>query len=197
MTKPYALTLLIASLLLAGCGGADSKDGKDDSGKKGDDPKAAAAPARPETVELKDVDFAEYEAEIAKLKGRVVLVDCWAIWCTECLKAFPHTLELAEEHRDEGLTLVTLSFDDDGARAKALEFLGKKDAREINLRVKSGSSEESFEQWGIASGTLPHIKIYGRDGKVAKTLDAGTDLDAASFTHEDVAKAVEEVLAAE
>lgn len=200
MTRHHALVMLLA-LTLAGCGGGEKGDdtGKKD-GPKGDGHSAhepVATPPRPDKVEIKVVDHAQYEAEIAKLKGRVVLVDGWAMWCTECLKEFPHTLAFADTYGDLGLTVVTLSFDDEEQHDAAMSFLEKKNALVTNLRVKTGSSEESFEQWGIASGTLPHVKIYGRDGKVARTFDAGDDPDAPSFTHEDVESGIKEVLAAE
>jgi thiol-disulfide isomerase/thioredoxin len=141
------------------------------------------------------VDKSGYEAALAKHRGKVVVVDFWALWCTECLKEFKYTVEFSEKYADQGLVVVAMSFDDPGSEAVATQFLAKKNAKFPSLRSKFGSDAESFETWAIPSGTLPHVKIYGRDGKLLRTFDAGDDPDAPSFDHEDVEAAIKEILA--
>jgi thiol-disulfide isomerase/thioredoxin len=141
------------------------------------------------------VDKAGYDAVLAKHRGRVVVVDFWALWCTECLKEFKYTVEFAGKYEKQGLSVVAMSFDDEGTDATAGKFLAKQNAKFPTLRSKFGSDEESFETWAIPSGTLPHVKIYGRDGTLLKTFDAGDDPDAPSFGHEDVEAAIKAILA--
>ncbi|HTN03879.1 MAG TPA: TlpA disulfide reductase family protein, partial [Planctomycetaceae bacterium] len=69
----------------------------------------AAPPAGASAVEV--VDKAGYEKILARHKGKVILVDCWATWCVPCIKAFPKTVELSERYRKDGLAVVSLSFD--------------------------------------------------------------------------------------
>jgi thiol-disulfide isomerase/thioredoxin len=45
-------------------------------------------------------------ASLADLKGKVVLVDFWAVWCPPCVEALPHLRELAKEYKDKGLEVV-------------------------------------------------------------------------------------------
>lgn len=208
MLKQFTMALVLTlALSLSGCGGGAGGEAGKDGANAGKDkqPGADGKPAKvegsghskaphPTEVALVPVDHAEYEAEIAKLKGDVVVVDCWAMWCTECLREFDHTTGLAEKFGDQGFRVVTLSFDDESDQATALGFLKKKDAKLLNMRVKTGSAEESFEAWNIPSGTLPHVKIYGRDGKVVKVFDAGDTTSGPSFTHEDLEAAVKEQL---
>ena len=40
------------------------------------------------------------------LKGKVVLIDFWAVWCGPCIATFPHLREWHEKHSDEGLVIV-------------------------------------------------------------------------------------------
>lgn len=44
--------------------------------------------------------------KLADLKGKVVMVDFWAVWCGPCIATFPHLRELNKEYKDKGLEIV-------------------------------------------------------------------------------------------
>ena len=45
----------------------------------------------------------------ADLKGKVVLLDFWAVWCGPCIATFPHLREWQEKYADKGLVIVGLT----------------------------------------------------------------------------------------
>lgn len=151
-------------------------------------------PAKPDSITVKPVDLAEFEAEVAKHKGKIVLVDCWATWCLPCVKDFPKTLELGKTHASDGLVIISLSFDDlDKGQppAKVLKYLDSKQARIVNLISKLDLAKKGADVFDIDDGALPHYKLYGRDGKLLRKIASS---ETETVTHEDVIKAVKQAV---
>jgi len=48
-----------------------------------------------------------------KLRGKVVLIDCWASWCGPCMKQVPAVKKLYEKWHAKGLEVLGVSFDED------------------------------------------------------------------------------------
>ncbi len=52
--------------------------------------------------------------ELAKLKGKVVVVNYWATWCGPCRMEIPGFLEVYKQYKGKGLEIVGVSLDEDG-----------------------------------------------------------------------------------
>lgn len=148
-------------------------------------------------VEITLVDRAEFDAVVAGLRGKVVLVDCWATWCSPCVEQLPHSVELAKECAAEDLAVVTLDFDDPDAIEQVrttLAGVGANLANVTNLQCEQGSSPAAMAAFEITSGALPHYKLVDRAGKLRRTFE----LDPASerqFTPADIDAVVTTLLA--
>jgi thiol-disulfide isomerase/thioredoxin len=142
------------------------------------------------------VDRAEYDAALVSLRGKVVLVDCWATWCVPCLQQLPHSLELAEKYGSDGLAVLTLSFDDPSKSTQVQKVLASKGGDSLGTHYISqqGGSPASMDTFEITGGALPHYKLYDRTGKLRRTfaLDPAAERQ---FTPHDVSAAVTELLA--
>lgn len=151
----------------------------------------AAAPP----VSLALVDHAGLEAEIARHRGKVVVLDCWSTSCPPCVKEFPRLVALAEAYGDR-VVCLSLSFDYEGIGSPEdvvprvrtfLEAVGA--GRVVNLL---GREESDVLSKKLDIVSVPVVDVYGPDGGLVQRFDE----DAAAkrlgrpFTYDDVEAAV-------
>ncbi|HEU0208620.1 MAG TPA: TlpA disulfide reductase family protein [Candidatus Udaeobacter sp.] len=56
------------------------------------------------------------EVDLAKLRGKVTLIDFWATWCGPCVASLPELKRIYEECHSRGLEIIGISYDFDRAR---------------------------------------------------------------------------------
>ncbi len=144
-------------------------------------------------ITLRTVTPQQYDAEVAKHKGKVVLVDFWATWCIPCIKNFHHSVEWQKKYAKNGLVVLSVSMDagDEDTRKTALAFLQKQKAKIINLQSALGGEEEAMKAFGITGGALPHYRIYDKTGRLVKMFGADPENP---FGPEDIEAAVKKAL---
>jgi thiol-disulfide isomerase/thioredoxin len=116
------------------------------------------------SVEVEVVDVAGYEAAIAELKGKVVLVDFWATWCLPCMERFPETVAWSNEHEAEGLQVISVSMDSPDDVDSVKEFLAEQKADFRHLISQWGVGLKSMENFKIQGGGVPYYRLYDREG---------------------------------
>jgi len=60
---------------------------------------------------------------LAKLRGKVVLMNVWATWCGPCRKEIPELRAIHSAYKDKGLELIGVSVDADGSDDAIRSFL--------------------------------------------------------------------------
>jgi thiol-disulfide isomerase/thioredoxin len=154
-------------------------------------PEAAVPPA--DGIQLQQIDKAGLSAIIGHIPGKVVLIDFWATWCPACRTQLAHTVDLSRRFGPQGLVVISLACDDKNKTDEVLNVLRQENATFQNLRSAYGSDEQTFEDFEIEGGALPHYKLYDRKGKLLRTFASDPTADK-QFSLDDVDAAVVELL---
>src|SRR5947209_4243467 len=69
------------------------------------------------------VDFADSRrVKLSDLKGKVVVIDFWATWCSPCVKSVPTLVQLYEKYRARGLEILSITVDEQADLYKIAPF---------------------------------------------------------------------------
>jgi thiol-disulfide isomerase/thioredoxin len=66
------------------------------------------------------------EVDVAKLRGKVVLVEFWATWCGPCIAEVPNIKAVYEQYHDQGFEIVGVSIDNEKDRRKFIDLVAEK-----------------------------------------------------------------------
>ncbi len=121
---------------------------------------------------------------LADFKGKYVLLDFWASWCTPCREGNPHLKKLYAQYQGKGFEIIGIS--DDDSKPEAWKNAVKQDEIGIWKHVLRGlkQTKEGFDRsndisdnFGIHS--LPTKILIDKDGKIIGRYGGGGESDEA------------------
>jgi cytochrome c biogenesis protein CcmG/thiol:disulfide interchange protein DsbE len=128
---------------------------------------------------LKDLDGKT--VSLADFKGKVVVLDIWATWCPPCRAEIPHFIELQNEWKDKGVTVVGLSVDSTGA-ADVAKF-AKDHGMNYPIVMDTGTTASAY---GADQG-IPTTVVIDKNGNI---VASHLGLTEKSVFEDDIAKAL-------
>jgi len=117
------------------------------------------------------VDLDGAPLDLARLRGKVVIIDFWATWCGPCRDEAPRLVALQNQLGPRGLQLVGISLDDDAAPVR-------KFVREHNVNYPVAVGDAGLaKRYGTVLG-LPVKILVDRDGRMAARHSGAVDASA-------------------
>jgi peroxiredoxin len=158
------LTSLVLSALLCSCAGLDG----------------AAGPQSPSSTTGKAADFALGDLDgntvrLSDYKGKVVLLNFWATWCSPCASEQPHLEKLYRSYKDRGFVVLAVSMDGPETIAEVAPLVRSRGLTFPVLLDTETRVTGSMNPRRAAPFTL----VIGRDGTIAwqKASFANGDAD--------------------
>jgi len=109
--------------------------------------------------------------DLEGMRGKVVLIDCWATWCAPCLREMPHVKAAYDRYHARGFEVVGISSDDD---REALEKFVR-DNRIPWPQYFDGKGELNRFASEFNVGGIPTMWLMDRRG-VVRDLNAVSNL---------------------
>ncbi|MCI0380062.1 MAG: TlpA family protein disulfide reductase [Gemmataceae bacterium] len=149
---------------------------------------------------------------LSDLKGKVVLVDFWAVWCGPCIQTFPHLRDWTKEFGKDGFEIVGVTtyfevfgFDKEGGKLKRVgkeeslkpaqehdmikDFAGFHQLGHRLVTVTKEDWKKLGEDYKIRG--IPHAVLIDRRGNV-RMVRVGSGPENAAALHEEIRKLVAE-----
>jgi cytochrome c-type biogenesis protein len=130
-------------------------------------PLGYATPAPDFTLESLDGQ----NVTLSNLRGKAVLLNFWATWCTPCKIEMPWFVELQKQYGPQGLQIVGVAMDD-ADKGDIAEFAKKMG---VNYPVLLGKEAVGDAYGGVPA--LPESFFIGRDGKIVDRIIGLKDRD--------------------
>ncbi len=96
---------------------------------------------------------------LEQLKGKVVYLDLWALWCPPCLKSFPFMEQLKQKYSKRGLVVIAISLDENFEDAWV--FMNQTQASFVIAHNIRGDIATLYDVQA-----MPSTYLIGRDGKI-------------------------------
>ena len=119
-------------------------------------------------VTFKDAEGKKYT--INDFKGKIIVIDVWATWCSSCLKNMPKFMELIKEFKgNEDVVFFTVSTDSDDLKEKWLAAINKHKMGEmLNLTPDREAIEQFEEKYFV--GSVPRYIVINKEGVIVSAF---------------------------
>ncbi len=105
---------------------------------------------------------AQEPLDLARYRGKVVILDFWASWCAPCRQSFPWLNDLHQRYVDDGLVILGVNVDQE--RAAADRFLRDVPARFEIIYDPRGALATKYQLMG-----MPSSFIFGPNGELVSS----------------------------
>lgn len=119
------------------------------------------------------VNTAGKAVSLTSYKGKIVLIDFWASWCSPCRQEIPNLLSQYKMYKDKGFEILSVSLD--SSRDKWLKAIQQEGMAWAQVSDLNGGNNSVARLYGVSG--IPATFLVDRDGKLISTNLRGEDLN--------------------
>lgn len=128
--------------------------------------------SRPSRVGSPAPDFTVNDSDrtvtLSQYKGQVVVLNFWATWCPPCIEEMPSLVQMQQQMKAKGITVIAVSIDvDQGAYEKFLKEHG------VNLLTVRDPEQKASALYGTFK--WPETYVIDRGGVVRRKFIGAVD----------------------
>jgi thiol-disulfide isomerase/thioredoxin len=124
-----------------------------------------------ETLLAKDGSQVAFKDIIKKQKGKITVIEVWASWCGDCVKAMPKVKELQANHPEVAYTFISMDKTSDKWLAGIEKHELKGDHYMANDQMKGVFGQAIDLNW------IPRYIILDKTGKIVLYRAIETDFE--------------------
>jgi peroxiredoxin len=100
--------------------------------------------------------------DIGKYKGKIVVLNFWATWCTACRHEMPLLAEMQKKYEDKGVVVLGASVDDDKSQPLVQPFAEK---NKIPFPLLVGATSNQMKQLQLGEA-IPATAFFDAEGNL-------------------------------
>lgn len=136
------------------------------------------APRPAPALKLKDIEGKSHD--LAKLRGKVVLINFWATWCPPCRREMPSMERLAQRFRGQPFVVLAV---DVGENPDTIEAFTSQLDTAPTFPILLDTRSQVMRAWQVAG--LPTTFLVDKAGRIVASAIGGREFD-----HPEIAKTV-------
>ncbi|MEW6591063.1 MAG: TlpA disulfide reductase family protein [Pseudomonadota bacterium] len=141
------------------------------------------APKPAPALKLKDIEGKSHD--LAKLRGKVVLINFWATWCPPCRREMPSMERLAQRFKGQPFVVLAVDVGEDPDTIEA--FTSQLDTT-LTFPILLDSRSHAMRAWKVAG--LPTTFLVDKQGRIVASAIGGREFD-----HPEIVAAIRALLA--